>query len=111
MRKTTFRPTPRAVDQARAALPIAAVLLAVFLTACTSAVPTVSSMPKEIGGLPEGTPARPASQLAYPAVHDMPPPRTKAVLTPDELKQAESDLTAAADRQPKPRKTKADDQK
>jgi hypothetical protein len=50
-----------------------------------------------LGGLPTDTPERPATQLAYPAVHDMPPPRAKAVLTDDELKRAEQDLIAARD--------------
>ena len=31
-------------------------------------------------GLPANAPERPAEPLAYPAVHDMPPPRTTAVL-------------------------------
>ncbi|MGZ3412009.1 MAG: hypothetical protein ACXWJW_08900 [Xanthobacteraceae bacterium] len=57
----------------------------------------MSSLPKELGGLPADTPAAPATKLAYPAVHDMPPPRSKAVLTEEELKRAEDDLTAARD--------------
>jgi hypothetical protein len=39
--------------------------------------------------------------MAYPAVHDMPPPRTAAVLTPEQVKEAEAELTAVRDRQSK----------
>jgi hypothetical protein len=46
-------------------------------------------------GLPEGVPERPAEQLAYPAVHDMPPPRTAAVLSEIEQQKMEDDLVAA----------------
>lgn len=62
----------------------------------------MSSLPKELGGLPADTPARPATQMAYPAVHDMPPPRSKAVLTEEEVKQTEQDLIAARDGKGKP---------
>jgi hypothetical protein len=51
-------------------------------------------MPKEIGGLPAGTPARPEAAPAYPAVHNMPPPRNAAVLTEEERKKVEAELAA-----------------
>ena len=89
--------------------PAAAVLFALLLAACGAS--TFANLPKEVGGMSTDVPARPATQLAYPAVHDMPPPRTRAVLTEDELKQAEAELTAARDRQPKPAGNKARDQK
>jgi hypothetical protein len=63
----------------------------VFLVACSTAL---SEMPKEIGGLPAGTPARPDVAPEYPAVHDMPPPRTAAVLTEEERKKVEAELAA-----------------
>ena len=63
----------------------------VFLAACSTAL---SEMPKEIGGLPAGTPARPDAAPAYPAVHDMPPPRTTAVLNEEERKKVEAELAA-----------------
>jgi hypothetical protein len=78
----------------------AIVLTGLSLTACAGVTSGISSLPKEIGGLPDNTPARPASQMAYPAVHDMPPPRTSAVLTPEQVKDAEAELTAVRDRQP-----------
>jgi hypothetical protein len=76
---------------------LCAAVTALMLGACTSTTTTLSSLPKELGGLPADTPAKPATQLAYPAVHDMPPPRTKAVLTEAELKRAEQELIAARD--------------
>ena len=62
-----------------------------FLVACSTAL---SEMPKEIGGLPAGAPPRPDAAPEYPAVHDMPPPRTAAVLTEEERKKVEAELAA-----------------
>ena len=50
-------------------------------------------------GLPANAPERPAEQRAYPAVHDMPPPRTNAMLTGAEQQQVERELMAARDGQ------------
>lgn len=50
-------------------------------------------------GLPANAPERPAEQRAYPAVHDMPPPRTNVVLTGAEQQQVERELMAARDGQ------------
>jgi hypothetical protein len=47
-----------------------------------------------VGGLPEGTPERPATAPAYPLVHDMPPPRPNAVLSEEEKKKVEAELAA-----------------
>jgi hypothetical protein len=63
----------------------------IFLVACSTAL---SEMPKELGGLPAGTPARQEVAPAYPAVHDMPPPRNAAVLTEEERKKVEAELAA-----------------
>jgi hypothetical protein len=79
----------------------AIVLTGLSFGACAATTSGLSSLPKEVGGLPENTPARPATQMAYPAVHDMPPPRTAAVLTPEQVKEAEAELTAVRDRQSK----------
>jgi hypothetical protein len=49
-------------------------------------------------GLPAGAPARPEAAPAYPAVHDIPPPRTNAVLTSTEQVRMEEELVAARDR-------------
>ena len=48
-------------------------------------------------GLPANTPERPAEPLAFPAVHDMPPQRTTAVLTADEQRTMERELVSARD--------------
>jgi hypothetical protein len=61
------------------------------LASCSS---VLSEMPSQVGGLPEGTPERSATPPAYPAVHDMPPPRATAVLTEDEKKKVEAELAA-----------------
>ncbi len=50
-------------------------------------------------GLPAGAPERPAERAAFPAVHDMPTPRTTAVLTSQEQREAERELVSARDQQ------------
>ena len=72
---------------------LAAIGLALALGACSAA--TFSEMPSQVGGLPAGTPERPVTPTGYPAVHDMPPPRTDVVLTKEEQKKAEAELAAA----------------
>ena len=62
-----------------------------LLAACST---VLSEMPTQMGGLPTGVPARPETAPVYPAVHDMPPPRTAAVLTEEERKKVEADLAA-----------------
>jgi hypothetical protein len=62
---------------------------------CLASCSTVlSEMPTQVGGLPAGTPQRPAAAPDYPAVHEMPPPRTAAVLTEEEKKKVEAELAA-----------------
>ena len=55
-------------------------------------------MPAAIGGLPEGAPPRPETPAEYPAVHDLPPPRSETVLTGEQQKQVEDELIAARNR-------------
>jgi len=50
-------------------------------------------------GLPANAPSRPAQQMTYPAVHDVPPPRTAAVLTDIEQQKLESDMLTARNQQ------------
>jgi hypothetical protein len=50
-------------------------------------------------GLPANAPARPAEPLPFPAVHDMPPPRSNSMLTEVEQQKMEDDLVAARTRQ------------
>jgi hypothetical protein len=90
---------------------MAAVLAAVVasnLSACSSTI--FSELPASVGGLPAGTPDRPATPTAYPAVHDMPPPRTDTVLTEAEQKKIQQDLNAARDQQTKRSAATASDQ-
>ena len=75
-----------------------AIVLIVSLAACSS---TIEKLPAAVGGLPADAPERTATPSAYPAVHDMPPPRTNVVLTEAEQKKAAADLAAARDQQAK----------
>ena len=79
-------------------VPLLALTLAAGLAACAS---TVADLPPQLGGLPAGTPERPATPVAYPAVHDMPPPRPNTVLTEAERKKAEAELAELRARQEK----------
>lgn len=73
----------------------AALLLAATLAGCSSVIDTV---PTSLGGLPEGVPARPAAQAAYPAVHDVPPPRQDGALSDAESKRLREDLKSTRNR-------------
>lgn len=75
--------------------------LAVLLAACSSGSinKLTDSMPASIGGLPADTPERPEVQPAYPAVHDMPPPRPNTTLSAEEQVKLENELTAIRVRQ------------
>jgi hypothetical protein len=73
-------------------------LLAALLSGCSS---LFSELPTSMGGMSAGVPERAATPTAYPAVHDMPPPRSTAVLTEQERQRAEAELAAARDRQTK----------
>lgn len=64
---------------------------AVLLPGCST---VLSEAPAQMGGLPAGAPPRPEVAPAYPAVHDMPPPRSAAVLTEEERKKVEAELAA-----------------
>jgi hypothetical protein len=78
---------------------LASTLLAIsVLSGCTTA--EIDRIPKEIGGLPESAPKRADVPPGYPAVHDMPPPRTTTVLDVEQQKRMEADLIAARNRQP-----------
>jgi len=86
------RPVPRR------ALAAALVGVAVVLAGCSAGSTVADHLPTALGGLPDGTPQRPGTSGAYPAVHDMPPPRATTVLTDAETKKLESDLVAARNR-------------
>jgi hypothetical protein len=86
------RPVPRR------ALAAAVIAGAGILAGCSAGSTVADHLPTAVGGLPEGTPQRPATSSAYPAVHDMPPPRANIVLTDAEQKKLEGDLVAARNR-------------
>ena len=50
-------------------------------------------------GLPENAPARPETVGAYPAVHDIPPPRGGQTLSVDEQNKMEAELAQVRARQ------------
>jgi hypothetical protein len=68
------------------------------LAGCSGGSTVADHLPTALGGLPEGSPQRPTSSSAYPAVHDMPPPRPITVLTDAEQTKLEGDLVAARNR-------------
>lgn len=80
----------------RRGLAVAAVLAsAAIVGGCSVGGVIGDTMPNALGGLPAGSPQRPATPAPYPAVHDMPPPRATTVLTDTERNQLEADLAAA----------------
>ena len=50
-------------------------------------------------GLPAGAPERTAQPVAFPAVHDIPPPRNSVTLTNTEQAQMEREMVTARDEQ------------
>jgi len=78
-----------------------AVAMTLGLTAVVGGCGSISEFIAERGGelpgvgLPEGAPERPVARAAYPAVHDMPPPRDTKLLNEDEQRKIEDDLMAA----------------
>ena len=66
-----------------------------MLGGCSS---VVDHVPSWAGGLPEGVPARPSSAPAFPAVHDMPPPRQDSTLSDAERKRLRKDLNVTRER-------------
>ena len=56
-------------------------------------------LPPSMGGLPADAPAAPKTPYQYPAVHDMPPPRTDKTLSDDQQSDLLKQLENARDRQ------------
>ncbi|MET0276863.1 MAG: hypothetical protein ABW198_00900 [Pseudorhodoplanes sp.] len=75
------------------------------LSGCSTA--QIDAMPKALGGLPEGAPRRLENPPDYPAVHDVPPARSKALMDQDEQKRLEADLVATRARLQDKQKNKA----
>jgi hypothetical protein len=69
---------------------------AAFLSGCGALIG--DHLPAATGGLPEATPERAATPVAYPAVHNMPPSRSSTPLNNAQQKQLEDDLVAARNR-------------
>ena len=77
------------------------VIAAVGLAGCSSISEkfrdTAAALPGV--GLPAGAPERTAQPVAFPPVHDIPPPRNSVTLTNFEQQKLEDDLLAARDQQ------------
>src|SRR5262249_13153561 len=86
------RPVPRH------ALAAALVAVAVVLAGCSAGSTVADHLPTALGGLPDGSPQRPDTSRAYPAVPDMPPPRAPTAPTDARTRKLESDLVAARNR-------------
>jgi hypothetical protein len=79
---------------------LAALSLAVGLAlAGCSGASMIDQVPASVGGEPAGTPERPTTVYAYPAVHDLPPPRATTPLTEEEQVKAEKELAAVREKQ------------
>jgi hypothetical protein len=78
---------------------LAALSLGAFvaLAGCSSGQ-VIDDLPANLG-LPADAPARPATPYQYPAVHDMPPPRTSAPMSAEDQLRLEKELTAVRNRQ------------
>jgi len=72
--------------------------LAAALAGCAPGS-VIDRLPGEVGGLPAGAPARPATSYQYPAVHDMPPARSATPMSEEEQVKLEKDLAATRERQ------------
>jgi hypothetical protein len=73
---------------------------AAVLAACSTSTGNIiaDTVPSSVG-VPADAPARPEAPLTYPAVHDMPPPRSAATLSAEEQEKLEHDLAAVKTRQ------------
>ncbi len=79
--------------------------LALGLVSCTSA--QFDAIPHAVGGLPENAPRRPDQAPEFPAVHNMPPARSSALLDEEQQKKLEADLIATRNRHPNQQKNRA----
>ena len=80
---------------------LAAFAVAASLTGCSAGPLSqqLEQMPQSLGGLPPDAPQQPPSNAyAYPAVHDMPPPRSTEPMSDEQQYQMEKDLARVRDR-------------
>jgi hypothetical protein len=75
---------------------VAVFAAATAISGCTTHI--ADSVPPVVGGLPEHTPARPATAPEFPAVGDRPQARTEGLLSEEERKKLRDDLTASRNR-------------
>jgi hypothetical protein len=68
-----------------------------LLADCSSSQ-VIEDLPASVA-LPADAPARPATPYAYPAVHDMPPPRATEPMSAEDQLRLEKELTAVRNRQ------------
>jgi hypothetical protein len=73
---------------------VAFLFLAGIMGGCTS---TLARLPGI--GEPEAVPPAPETSAAYPAVHDMPPPRETKPISAEARKELAEELTAVRDQQ------------
>jgi hypothetical protein len=88
--------TSRNMMRALGRLLLAALSLAI-LAGCSSGQ-VINHLPASVA-LPADAPARPATPYAYPAVHDMPPPRATEPMSAEDQLRLEKELTALRNRQ------------
>jgi len=69
---------------------------ALMVAGCAST--TADHASTSVGGLPEDAPARQSAPSAYPAVNDVPPPRSDTLLSSEEQKKLEEELAQARNR-------------
>jgi hypothetical protein len=80
----------------RIGVAILAACAAALLSGCGSMIG--EHLPAAVGGEPAAAPPPPATPVAYPAVHNMPPARSTSPLDNVQQKQLEDDLVAARNR-------------
>jgi hypothetical protein len=83
---------------ARRPLVLAVLLIGGMSLAGCAAATIGDHLPSAAGGLPQNAPPRPSTSGDYPAVHDMPPPRSTTPLSEEEQQKLEDDLIAARKR-------------
>jgi len=69
---------------------------ALMVAGCTGT--TADHAPTSVGGLPGDAPAQQTAPSAYPAVNDVPPPRSDTLLSSEEQKKLEEELAQARNR-------------
>jgi hypothetical protein len=82
----------------RSILATLSLALGLALAGCSGAS-MFDQVPTSVGGEPAGTPERPTTVYAYPAVHDIPPPRATTPLSEEDQVKAEKELAAVREKQ------------